>query len=591
MKKKIVQLIKSCDYFGVTFNFHYKTKEKFRSMTGGIIFILFLIISITYVSINLIQFLRRENMNIIWYKTQTPSTYTINFKNYSLIHAFGLKCSGLISGKEYDYFKLFVNHVELTQINGKTNYYKTPINYSLCTKEHFNNQFNDSIDSYGLNQRYCFDDNNITIRGLYSEEIYQFVELTIAMTKTEKEDYETYYDLLTTNDCTFQLYHTDYGIDIHDFNNPVIPYIRQEFLKLSPIEFNKMEIYYLTQEFMSDKNYLFNNYHIKYFAGFSMFSSFSLYKGSDRLLKKPDDYDKLGKFFLRADTGKSIILRKYMKFTEFLANVSSLISQITLILFVIMSKFNKFYSKEKIISNVFQIKDLYKEKNSTFLKKLKENFTTEDSMIQMNYSKKLTTTLPGIQMKNENKFSINPIFKNYLTYKNNNYLKNDVVSDNYFQKSLQRQRSLSSRDDPNYVRFKFNFFEIIIYILCPCFKTHNFQIKSQIFCQGEKLLFLNTDILSYIKNTQILEILTYLLLEPNQLMMIKFLSKHMLSLDNKSLFKNKVTWNAVSDNKICDNEFKDFCKGYKKLQNTIKKTNINQRLYEMLSNEIENLVG
>ena len=65
----------------------------------------------------------------------------------------------------------------------------------------------------------------------------------------------------------------------------------------------------------------------------------------------------------------------------------------------------------------------------------------------------------------------------------------------------------------------------------------------------------------------------------------------MLSLDNKSLFKNKVTWNAVSDNKIYDNEFKDFCKGYKKLQNTIKKTNINQRLYEMLSNEIENLVG
>ena len=291
MEKQFKDFLKTCDFFGTTFNFHYKTKEKYNSITGGVIFLIYLLISVYFIIINFVSLIRRENMNIISYKTQTPSTEIINFKNYSLIHAFGLKCAGPISGKEYDYFKLFVNHVELTQINGKSNYYKTPINYSLCTKEHFNNQFNDSIDSYGLNQRYCFDDNNITIRGLYSEEIYQFVELTIAMTKTEKEDYETYYDLLTTNDCTFQLYHTDYGIDIHDFNNPVIPYIRQEFLKLSPIEFNKMEIYYLTQEFMSDKNYLFNNYHIKYFAGFSMFSSFSLYKGSDRLLKKPDDYD------------------------------------------------------------------------------------------------------------------------------------------------------------------------------------------------------------------------------------------------------------------------------------------------------------
>ena len=33
------------------------------------------------------------------------------------------------------------------------------------------------------------------------------------------------YNLLTTNDCTFQLYHIDYGIDNNKFKNPL-------FLKL-----------------------------------------------------------------------------------------------------------------------------------------------------------------------------------------------------------------------------------------------------------------------------------------------------------------------------------------------------------------------
>ena len=156
------------------------------------------------------------------------------------------------------------------------------------------------------------------------------------MSKTNIDDFESYYNLLTINDCTFQLYHIDYGIDINDFDNPIKPFLRQEFLKLSPIEYNKMEIYYLTDTFMNDKNYLINNYHINYFAGFSMFSSFSLYKGKDRFERKPDDYDKLAKFFLRADTGRNVIIRKYMKFTEFLANVSSLIAGIYYILFSFM---------------------------------------------------------------------------------------------------------------------------------------------------------------------------------------------------------------------------------------------------------------
>ena len=43
MRDKLINIITSCDYFGITFNFHYKTKEKFRTITGGMAFFLFIL--------------------------------------------------------------------------------------------------------------------------------------------------------------------------------------------------------------------------------------------------------------------------------------------------------------------------------------------------------------------------------------------------------------------------------------------------------------------------------------------------------------------------------------------------------------------
>jgi hypothetical protein len=68
MKKKLKNMIKACDYFGIQFNFHYKTKEKYHTYLGGIVFIIFVIISILFVTSNFISLLKKENMTIISYK-------------------------------------------------------------------------------------------------------------------------------------------------------------------------------------------------------------------------------------------------------------------------------------------------------------------------------------------------------------------------------------------------------------------------------------------------------------------------------------------------------------------------------------------
>ena len=88
------RFFKSFDYFGVQFNFHYKSREKYHSATGGVIFLGFVVLTLTYVSINIVSFIKRKNFSIIYYTTRLSETDEISFLNYSTNYAFGISCGG-----------------------------------------------------------------------------------------------------------------------------------------------------------------------------------------------------------------------------------------------------------------------------------------------------------------------------------------------------------------------------------------------------------------------------------------------------------------------------------------------------------------
>ena len=89
---------------------------------------------------------------------------------------------------------------------------------------------------------------------------------------------------------------------------------------------------------------------------------------------------------------------------------------------------------------------------------------------------------------------------------------------------------------------------------------------------------------------QAIEVLAYVMLEPYQTRMIKFLTKPIISLSKTFNISNKVNWNLNEDN-ISESEMDNFCKEFKKLKTNIKKTNIEKRLFTIVNNEIDNLIG
>ena len=187
MLNKLKIFLKKIDHFGFQFNFQYESHDKYHTVTGGIVFLIFILLSLVYTIISLINLISRKNISIIYYKMQIPSTDTINFDNYTLTNAFSVVCAGKDSGKENEYFSITTNKVSLTQYNGTVIREKDKLNYEHCNNSNFYNKFNESVELYGLNTRYCFTDNNITIQGLYTDEIYKYVEINNKLILTKDD--------------------------------------------------------------------------------------------------------------------------------------------------------------------------------------------------------------------------------------------------------------------------------------------------------------------------------------------------------------------------------------------------------------------
>ena len=122
----------------------------------------------------------------------------------------------------------------------------------------------------------------------------------------------------------------------------------------------------MNQYFNDDKLLIFNeeerSTNVK--TLFSRTEDYSLYKGLDRGTLKYYNYQYYANIYIRADTKKTEIKRKYEKLTEFYAGFSSLFVAIFNALSLLLAYINNFYAEHSIITSIFYFKDI--ENNNKF---------------------------------------------------------------------------------------------------------------------------------------------------------------------------------------------------------------------------------
>ena len=573
--------IKYFDYFGVNVHFLYQSEYKYHSVTGGLLFIFFILLTITYIACNLKPFLTRKNMTLIFYDKKIETTDEIDFENYTSRFAFGFICDGYENRSRFeDLFKIEPQYVVMSSINGERKKKKEILEYHNCDYNDFYNEFNESFDINGFNRVFCPNETKRNVNGIYQDEIFRYIEIGISVIDPENNVNEIT-NLIHNHECRLAVHHIDTAVNVYDYSQPIKRYIATHFLTLKLNMLAKMNLYFNQIMFDSYENYLFDRYHRKYLLGFSSFEMYEDEKGYDRFTLKPDDYLLLGKIYVRAGLERTIIQRKYMKLTEFAANMSSILYQVLLFLFFVGTQLNKLYSNRALTGNIFQFKDISSENS----KKKREVIDKFKEKIKWNTASFDATDI--LKLKEENKH----IRKKNVTYMETHKkdIQNSVEMLTQPKTSIHIMRKKTAREDKKVIFKKLSitahFFEVGFMKYLPCIQYKRVNLKNKLYLLGKQKIDYLLDVLTYLKKVQEIEILSNILLDINQINLVHFLAKPSISISN---LKNGNRYHHNID--IKDNEIDEYYNYVKYLRNKGNKSLVEERLLSLATSQIDELI-
>ena len=352
------------DVFGVPYSFKHKKSEKYNTSLGGFIFFLFIVAVLIIGIYYFIPFYNRKNLSIIYYSMNMPVTDTIKLSESKASFAIGLACpfeeKTQVSGK--DLFDLQLTYIiYTTDHEGKKNKVKQRLSSHPCNYADFYNNYNDTFDFMSLNQYECLDKKDNIFQGIYTDEVFIYYEFSVVSKNDSVELFQKIDRYLTEQDCRLELYYTDITIDFDNYNEPISPYINSVFIQLNPTLFLKMNVYFKNQYFNNDNFLLFvfdeKQETTTIHTLFSRIEDYSLYKGLNRGVSLPNDNTKYANIYIRADTSKTTIKRKYQKVMEFYADSSSLLIALFDVLYIVFSFVNRFYADHSLSKQIFFFKE------------------------------------------------------------------------------------------------------------------------------------------------------------------------------------------------------------------------------------------
>ena len=575
--KSIEILIKKLDYFSITFQFHYKLNNNYKSFFGGTVFLLFLLFSIIFTSLNINNFIERKNMTLINYTKQLESAEEISFSNHSNIFAFGITCEYFEN--IYDYLNVDVVNVIVNSTNGNITKKYNILPSHPCTEQDFYNAHNESFKLYGLKNYYCPIKTKLTMKGIYNDNIFSYYELSATIKSNETKYFQQLENILLNDQCRFEVYHMDTHIDAYKFDNPVHHFLNSHYVMLNPTLLLKMNVFFKKTIFTSYENYFFETSYTNYYLEYSKSEKYFLEKGFQRYINKPKDYEVFSKIYLRSSMVSDLIQRKYMKLSEFIAHITSFLSTTFIVLYLIIGKINYILSYQKILLDIFTIKNF---SNKLDIQRIEIN--NINSPLRENYDKNSITS--RINLINNNK--INNIKENNEIKINNN---ND---NNYIKKIKSNNIPLKKRNsnliyaeknikfindlEKGYKLIKTNIFEFIIVFLFKC----NSKKRNYIFDTSKKI-FLELDILNYLKKINQIEIIKNCIFNNKLKESFNFISKPFFTIYKKEYLKNYYNYRS---NYFSKDEINIFIKDSKDLLNNQFDNKIELNLMNMIQNLI-----
>ena len=636
------------DIFGVPYSFKYKSEDKYTTPLGGLVVLLFVVASLTLGIYYFIPFYNRKNFTTVYYTLTTPQADRISFAETKAAFSFGLNCWTGKDGTTADQlFNVDFKYIYWQYVN---NTYKRDI-YTLgshpCTKKDFYNEFNETFESSQIYNYLCLDDPSIPIEGIWTSEIFSYFQFEVNAKNESKELLKKIDDYLYSNDCKFQIYYSDNTIDIEDYNNPIKSYIEAIFIQINPTLSIRRNLYYMNQ-YLYDDNYLMSVFTdgeevCTKKTLFSRYEEYSLFQGLTRQ-QNATDYLNYIKLFIRADTKKTEVKRRYQKINEFYADASALLITVYEILIIILELINNFWAQQSLSKKIFffqdfdhklhindrkekiqellsttnlrinndkilrkktydanfikyknnKVDDLKNEKDIYPLKTKKyssnnlNNFfvQSEETLVEIeNGYQKLSNSYIGreIRITEKNNLDSNRQSRNNDICETNAFTDNNVITTNSSNKDKDSDSGEKSEEK---IKYSYNLFDKIRgLIICKCCLSNKLKIKDDLTEKAMNLLDSKLDIALYVRNMMLIDIMNKILLDPETRDIVNFLTRPIISLKRDAEEKEL----SLFYHRYNEADFEKFYKEVIELSNKEVKQKEDIRLLSICNNHLKQI--
>ena len=606
--ENIKKILRKFDLFGVFFTFRFDKKESYSTSLGGLFILFFFILTMYLIFYNFISFINREKFSTIYYTMNIPKTEKIILKDSKAAFTIGFECYDDEKYSVNDLFKLTGEYIIYEKkLNNTFNKTKIELGLHSCTKEDFYNIHDEEFDRLDFTRYYCLNEKDQVITGVWDDGLFTYYEFSVVSKNSTDKNLDNIEEYLFNNDCKLQLYYTDINIDLDNYSHPIVPYLGAAFIQLNPTLFIKRNIYFMNQ-YLTDDDWLFgvlndDKKHVQVKTLYSRHEEYFLYLGMNRsVTKPPHNRYSYAKVYIRADTKKTIIKRNYQKLMEFYANATSLLIGIFRALVIIFNFINNFYAENSLSRRIFFFKEFEEVNNiktSKNYKKMKElisltdlisngetdidSFETDlqnfsnDIKIKNNYEIKTYNnhlkrnirknfqnnsfsftngTYSKINSKFNSKNELNSLSKNYQEDSKNIYEQCKI-------KNLDKNMTNTQSKNQKELEYSFNIFEILISSFFKCCMTKNLRLKHNINTKANDIIYNKLDIISYVRNMILIDIMNETMLDENKKAIFNFLCRPILSIGKNQEYSFSGFYQNYKEN--------DFDKFYEGISQLIQK--------------------
>ena len=354
-KKCFKAAIKACDGFGTFITFRINDDIEYKSLIGGCSTILFVIITVVYASYCCSSFFARKNVDFIFTNKIVQADPFINLTDSHFNLAFGVQFSeDAMPAVEATaaYFKYTMNVIEWI---GDDELIEHPFEFKQCETSDFYDMVNDAFDTNDLGGMICpsLDENsNFTLSGLYTDYYFKFIQLDITLSDYGVEHIDEVRGYMKENPLEMAIFFLDSAIDYENRKNALPTYINYSY-KIIDFDFVKStEIFISSLEFKNDDNLLYDN------SKLTIDAMLDHSLDSFRYVSERADEEEflLGRYIIKASPKIIQVNRQYQKFPSFLADFTSLLEEILVLMLLIVNFVERKAVDHKLIEKMLKFR-------------------------------------------------------------------------------------------------------------------------------------------------------------------------------------------------------------------------------------------